>query len=171
MQYEIAPLSKATQIFIMVLFVLVPVGLVSMTVITVNDQQLTWKFAWPVAVIMFLIGLACLRRGVALEGETLQIKAAMYTHQVNIREINLEQAKVVDLQEQPAARPKWRTNGYSLPGGFNAGYYRGQQKQKMFCLVTASKVLRLPMLNGDEILLSLEQPQILLDRLHHLTRS
>jgi len=169
MQYEIAPLSKATQIFIMVLFVLVPIGLVSMTVITVNDQQLTWKVAWPVAVIMFLIGLACLRRGVALEGETLQVKAAMYTHQVNIREINLEQAKVLDLQEQPAARPKWRTNGYSLPGGFNAGYYRSQQKQKMFCLVTASKVLRLPMKSGDEILLSLEQPNILLQQLHRVT--
>jgi len=165
MQYEIAPLSKATQIFIVVLFVLVPIALVAMTVVTVNDQTLTWKVAWPVAVIMFLIGLACLRRGVELEGDTLQIKAAMYTHQVNVRDIDLEQAKVIDLQEKLQARPKWRTNGYSLPGGFNTGYYRGHQKQKMFCLVTAPKVLKLTLHDGDEILLSLEQPQILLEQL------
>ncbi len=171
MQYEVAPLSRVTQIFIIVLFVLVPIGLVSMTVITVNDQQLTWKVAWPVAVIMFLIGLACLRRGVELEGDTLQIKAAMYTHQVNIRDMDLEQAKVIDLQEKLQARPKWRSNGYSVPGGFHAGYYRGHQKQKMFCLITAPKVLKLPLHDGDEVLLSLEQPQILLERLHHLSRS
>jgi hypothetical protein len=171
MQYETAALSKATVIFIIVLFVLLPIGLVTMTVVTVNDQQLTWKIAWPVAVIMFLIGLACLRRGVALEGDILQIKAAMYTHQVNVHDINLEQTRLLDLQEKIQAKPKWRTNGYSLPGGFNAGYYRGYQKQKMFCLVTSPRVLKLPLRDGTEILLSLEQPQILLDRLHHLTRS
>ena len=168
MQYEVTPLSKATQIFIIILFVLVPIGLVALTVVTVNDQQLTWKIAWPVAVIMFLIGLACLRRGVELEGDTLQIKAAMYTHQINVHDLDLEQAQVLDLQEKHAARPKWRSNGYSLPGGFNAGYFRGYQKQKMFCLTTVSRVLRLPLQDGDEVLLSLERPQILLAQLRRL---
>ncbi len=164
MQYEVAPISKATQIFIIVLFVLIPVALVALTAVTVNDQRLTWKIAWPVAVILFLIGLGCLRRGVALEGDLLQVKAAMYTHQVAIQDIDLEHAQIIDLREKRQARPRWRTNGYSLPG-FHAGYYRGHRKQKMFCLVTAPRVLKLPLHNGDEILLSLQRPQILLEQL------
>lgn len=169
MQYEVSALGKATQLIILMLFVLLPIGIVALTMVTVNDQMLTWKIAWPVAVIMFLIGLSCLRREVCLEDMQLQIKAALYTHRVAVAEIDLDQVRIIDLAEQPQEKPKWRSNGFSLPG-FHAGYYRGRNKQKMFCLITAPNVLKLPLQNGTVVMLSLEQPQILLERLQHLTR-
>lgn len=125
----------------------------------------------PVVVIMALVlGLSLLamkRRSVTLVGATLDVRAALFHERTPIGDIDLECARVVDLAERMDLRPAVKTMGMSLPG-FHAGRFRLRGKLvKAFCLITdRSRVLWLPLHNGkDQLLLSVERPQDLLDAL------
>ena len=118
-----------------------------------------------VASIGSAIGLK--RRRVQLHGQVLQVVAGLFSHRVPIDSIDLERARVVDLDEHTELRPAIKTFGMALPG-YSAGHFRLRQKLgKAFCLVTdRRRVLWLPLRDGkNQLLLSLEHPQALLDAL------
>lgn len=107
------------------------------------------------------------RRHVQLQGPVLQVVAGLFSHRVAIDRIDVERARVVDLDERTELRPAIKTFGMSLPG-CHAGHFRLRQKLgKAFCLVTdRRRVLWLPVRDGkQQLLLSLEHPQALLDAL------
>ena len=117
------------------------------------------------AAIACVIGLK--RRRVQLDGQTLKIVAGLFSHRLPVDRIDLEHARIVNLDERNELRPTLKTFGMSLPG-YQAGYFRLRDKLgKAFCLVTdRRRVLWLPQRDGKEqVLLSLEQPQALLDAL------
>ena len=125
----------------------------------------------PVVVIMALVlGLSLLamkRRSVTLVGGVLDVHAGLFRERTPIADIDLERARIVDLAERMDLRPAVKTMGMSLPG-FHAGRFRLRGKLvKAFCLITdRSRVLWLPLHNGkDQLLLSVERPQDLLDAL------
>ena len=129
----------------------------------------------PVLVILSLVlGLSLLamkRRSVNLVGHVLDVRAAMFRERTPIADIDLERARLVDLAERQDLRPAVRMMGMSLPG-FHAGHFRLRGKLvKAFCLITdRQRVLWLPMHNGtDQLLLSVERPQDLLDALRAST--
>lgn len=127
--------------------------------------------AWPVLVLapLLLAGLswAMRRRRVELRHGVLDVRAAMYRKQVPVARLDLARARVVDLAERTELRPLLKTNGMALPG-FHAGHFRLRGKLgKAFCLVTdRQRVLWLPLQGeGQQLLLSVVQPQALLDAL------
>lgn len=129
----------------------------------------------PVVVFLVLVlGIllfAMKRRSVVLAGGVLDVRAAMYRERTQVADIDLARARVVDVTERTELRPLIKINGMSLPG-FHAGRYRLRGKLvKAFCLVTdRHRVLWLPLYNGkDQLLLSVERPQALLDALHAAT--
>ena len=122
-------------------------------------------FVIAVASIGCAIGLK--RRRVQLHGQVLQVVAALFSKRVPVDSIDIERARVVDLDERTELRPAIKTFGMSLPG-YHAGHFRLRQKLgKAFCLVTdRRRVLWLPLRDGkQQLLLSLEHPQALLDAL------
>lgn len=126
-----------------------------------------------VPVVLALLFFAMKRRSVALVGGVLDVRAAIYRERTAVADIDLARARVVDLTEHTELRPLIKTNGMSLPG-FHAGRFRLRGKlAKAFCLVTdRHRVLWLPLHNGkDQLLLSIERPQALLDALHAATAS
>ena len=63
-------------------------------------------------------------RQVSIEGDTLLVAGALlFARKVPIRELALDKARVLDLDEHTEFRPVLKTNGYSLPG-FHAGNFR-----------------------------------------------
>ena len=125
----------------------------------------------PVLVIVVLVLalslIAMKRRSVALVGSVLDVRAALFRERTPIADIDLERARLVDLAERMDLRPVVKTLGMSLPG-FHAGRFRLRGKLvKAFCLITdRHRVLWLPLHNGkDQLLLSVERPQDLLDAL------
>ena len=113
-----------------------------------------------VALVLGVSLLAMKRRSVALVDNVLDVRAALFRERTPTADIDLERARV-DL------RPALKTMGMSLPG-FHAGRFRLRGKLvKAFCLITdRSRVLWLPLHNGkDQLLLSVERPQDLLDAL------
>lgn len=129
------------------------------------------RFLPAVVIVALVLGtllLAMKRRSVQLAGSVLDVRAAIFHERTPITDIDLERARVVDLAERMDLRPAVKTMGMSLPG-FNAGHFRLLGKlAKAFCLITdRRRVLWLPLRNGkDQLLLSVERPQALLDALH-----
>ena len=111
---------------------------------------------------------AARRRRIVLSNRDLQITATLYRKQVPVEAIDLDNARVVSLDEHTELRPMVKTNGFTLPG-FSAGHYRMRNLAKAFCLVTdRSRVLVLPLRDGLTLLLSPEKPRELLDQLLEL---
>src|SRR3990167_6616750 len=120
-----------------------------------------------IALASLFSGISLKRRRVQLQSGVLQVAAGLFSHRISIGDIDLERARVVDLDERTELRPAIKTFGMSLPG-YHAGHFRlRQQLGKAFCLVTERRrVLWLPLRNGkQQLLLSLEHPQALLDAL------
>ena len=93
--------------------------------------------------------------------------AALYRKRVPVADLDLERARVVNLDERTELRPWLKSNGMSMPG-FQAGHFRLRGDfGKAFCLLTQrERVLSLPLRDGKaQLLLSLEQPQALLGAL------
>lgn len=114
--------------------------------------------------------LAMRRRSVSLGNGALEVQAAFYRKRIALAELDLQRARVVDLAEHTQLQPRLKTNGYAIPG-FYAGHFRLRgQPGKAFCLITdRRRVLWLPLRDGSQLLLSLKQPQALLDALRAAT--
>jgi len=118
------------------------------------------------AVVAALL-LAMKRRSVELRDGVLDVRGALFRHRVAVTQLDLARARIVDLAERTELRPILKTGGMSVPG-FHAGHFRLREKLgKAFCLVTdRHRVLWLPLRDGKgQLLISLEQPQALLDAL------
>lgn len=108
------------------------------------------------------------RRSVTLEAGTLVIRAGLNTRRVPTQAIELERARIIDLDAVRELQPGRMTLGSSLPG-YRAGWFRSRQWGKGFYLLTnRRRVLWLPERDGPHLLLSLQQPQALLAALNAL---
>lgn len=120
-----------------------------------------------VPVVLGLLVFGMRRRSVQLRNGVLEVRAALYTKRIATTELDLQRARVVNLDERTELRPGWKTNGYAT-FGFTAGHFRMRKGLgNAFCLLTQrQRVLWLPSRDGKQhILLSLERPQALLDAL------
>ena len=120
-----------------------------------------------VPLVFSVLLVAMKRRSVELRDGVLDIRVALFRQRVAAAQLDLDRARIVDLAERTELRPVVKTGGMSVPG-FHAGRFRLREKfGKAFCLLTdRHRVLWLPLRDGkDQLLLSLEQPQALLDAL------
>lgn len=135
-----------------------------------GEQSTDLRQMWPVLLVLpavfGLLLLAFRRREVALQDGVLVVRAGLHTRKVAVAALDLDAARVVDVREQTQLRPALKTSGMSLPG-FHAGAFRMRDRlSKGFYLLTdPQRVLWLPQRNGGALLLSLVQPQQLLDAL------
>ncbi len=128
-----------------------------------------WLLA-PFFVALLLVAplLALRRRRIAVEGEELVVAASFYTRRVRADALDLDHARIVDLGEHTGFRPMLGLNRFGVPG-FRAGHYLLRNRQRAFCLLTASdRVLVLPQRDGKVLLLSPEKPRDLLGHLREL---
>lgn len=111
------------------------------------------------------------RRRIQLEHGELCITATMFRKRVPVNAIDLDNARIIDLDEHTEFKPRVKTNGFSLPA-FTAGHYRLRNKARAFCLISdRARVLVLPLREGPLVLLSPEKPRELLDGLREVAGS
>lgn len=128
----------------------------------------------PAEMAVMLLALAMLlplmlailrRRRVRLVGDELVVHAGINSTRVRREDLDPAHARVVDLAERTEFAPGIKLNGSALPG-YQAGHFRRLDGQRSFALVTdRHRVLVLPQRDGRRLLLSLAQPQALLDAL------
>lgn len=167
--YAVIPPPAHAWMLLVVLGGALPLGIVG--ALWLSGDPARMRGALPgiliIPVVLALLVLAMKRRAVELRDGVLEVRAALFRHRVAVSALDLERARIVDLRERTELRPVLKTGGMSLIG-FDAGRFRLRDKfGKAFCLLTdRSRVLWLPHRDGnDQLLLSLQQPQALLDAL------
>jgi len=94
--------------------------------------------------------------------DALTIRGSIYGRRVPRNELNLDLARVVDLEQEPALKPRWRTNGVGLPN-YRVGWFRLRDRQRALCFLTRTdRVLYLPTTENFTLLVSAEDPSALL---------
>ncbi|KRG63467.1 hypothetical protein ABB26_12360 [Stenotrophomonas humi] len=131
--------------------------------------------SWGGWLVLPLVGaaltLAYRRRELHLESRQLTIAGTLYTRRVPLSSMRLERARIVSFAENPDFKPGMKSNGFQFPG-FRAGNFHMKDGGKGFCLITDdSRVLVIPLRDGDSVLVSPEQPRALLDELKRLADS
>lgn len=131
-----------------------------------NDLRKMWPVLLILPAVFGLLLYGYRRRAVTLQDGLLVVRAGLGTRKVATTALDLERARVLDLREHTQLRPALKTGGMSLPG-FHAGAFRMRDRlNKGFYLLTdQQRVLWLPQRDGGALLLSLEQPEQLLDAL------
>jgi hypothetical protein len=118
-----------------------------------------------IAVLLGALALAMRRRRIRVEDGALAIDATLYGQRVPVAALDLAQARIVSLREDPELMPVLGINRFGPPG-LRAGYYRLRNGQRAFCLLTSlDRVLVLPQRDGRALLLSPQDPGALLERL------
>ncbi|MGB0514654.1 MAG: PH domain-containing protein, partial [Wenzhouxiangellaceae bacterium] len=166
-EFAVTPPSKVPLVFMASLLVITIVA-VALTGILDPDSGLSWPAVLIVAGIEapIFLGLVLLMRWrrVWLEPGELVVRATFYLKRTPLSAIDCSRLRILDLREHPEAKTVLRTNGVGLPG-FSAGHFRDRGKRKVFALVTRPRVLLIPLTDDSRILLSLEHPRELMNRL------
>jgi len=165
--FKVAAPGKGLPATLLALFI-VPVAGVALAAawsgsagLAVDDVART---ALVAALVIGLIGLAARRRGIAFDGRELVVRATLYTFRIPVDALDPGAARIIDLREQRDARPRLKTNGFAIPG-LQAGYFRDARKRRLMCLVTAPRVLLLPLADGRRLLVSAARPAEMLEQL------
>lgn len=111
--------------------------------------------------VLVAIGFALFPNRIEIDaaGE-LRLRAGIARHRVALAELDADGLQRVDLDRQREFRPRWRTFGTSIPGGFNAGWFRLRNGRKAFVL--ANRRDRLTLLtpaDGPLVLMALDDPE------------
>ncbi len=89
----------------------------------------------------------------------LQIFGDVTNYTVQLENLQLEQARILDLRLEPKLHAAFRTWGTGLPK-YATGYFTLANEQKAFIFVSDdTRVVYIPAIQGEDILLSLEQPE------------
>jgi hypothetical protein len=108
------------------------------------------------------------RHRLQLDGQGLAIVTTFYHQHFALLDLQLDTAKVIDLDEYPELKPMIKSNGMALPG-FRSGWFRSRAFKKLFVATAgATRLLWLPTRKGHDLLLQPRQPQVLLDRLREM---
>lgn len=167
--FAVSPPPAHAWMLLVALGGVLPLGIIGALWFSGQQTQMSGVGMALVAIplVLALLLLAMKRRSVELRDGLLDVRAALFRHQVAVSSLDLASARIVDLREHTELRPVLKTGGMSVIG-FDAGHFRLRNKfGKAFCLLTdRSRVLWLPYRDGKEqVLLSLQQPQALLDAL------
>lgn len=135
-----------------------------------SSDPIAWGTAAFLIVLWLLLDLAMKRHRLQLDSGQLQIRTSFYTRRVALAELQLDQARVVDLDERTEFKPALKTNGYALPG-FKSGHFRLHDGEKAFVAIAGGpRALWLPTTSGKGLLLQPNQPDALLQHLRELAQ-
>lgn len=182
---QLEPPSARTRFIFFLLCVVMPAGLstVAMTLSGNDDMfghpmadiMVPTRLAGPLLVTAFAVVLwllldwAMRRHRLSLDDGALTVTSSFYKDRVALSDLQLDQARVIDIDEHPERKPLLKSNGYSLPG-FNSGWFRSRKFKKLFVATAGGKrLLWLPTTRGHILLLQPRNPKALLDRLHELS--
>ncbi|MAW28747.1 MAG: hypothetical protein CMP98_08105 [Gammaproteobacteria bacterium] len=130
--------------------------------------------AWVMATIAALLLILGLFLGwlafsfghpsVVLTDEDLRLNVPLYGRTIPNAEIAVNQARIVDLNNEPPLNPRFRTNGIGLPG-YRVGWFRLRNGDRALVAITRPKQVLYVPTRDYSLLLSVAEPEELLQAL------
>lgn len=114
-------------------------------------------FAW----LSFSLG----HPSVALTDDGLYVDVPLYGRLIPREEMVVTDTRIVDLNTETMLSPRFRTNGIGLPG-YRVGWFRLHNGDRALAALTRyDRVIYLPTTRGYSLLLSVSEPEVLLQAL------
>ncbi|MSR42705.1 MAG: hypothetical protein EXS19_01560 [Pedosphaera sp.] len=161
--FAIKPASRRTVCWFNSLMVLlgiiagVPVSLAAR-----ESESSLWFGAAVVGFVMLLIGYgahAARHATIEISPDSFRVRGDIYSRRIPLRELLLEEARVVDFAVEPDLRPKWKLCGTALPG-HQAGFFSLHNGQRAYVFLTDTVgVVHLRTRAGGLLLLSPMAPE------------
>lgn len=172
-RFEIVPPGKLATLFTVFIGAVLPMIILVLMVASAKGSR-EWLTAAPAVVILPLVAAVLAwsmhRRAVTLSDAGLTVRRLPWPKFVARSELDLEQARIIDLDEHPQLKPMLRIAGTGLPG-YRAGWFWLRDRRRAYLLLTDTRrVLLLPRHDGQLFLLSLQRPEALLDALRQSAR-
>ncbi len=123
-----------------------------------------------IAAIGLSIAWSVRHRTVRIDERRLIVQAGPFRTNQPVADFDLDAARIVNLNETPTLKPMLKLFGIGLLG-YAGGHFWLRDRSTAFVLLTdPTRVLVLPNRQGRKVLLSMEQPQALLDALRTVAR-
>jgi hypothetical protein len=175
---QLQPVTARTRLLVAVLVVALPllIAATAMALLDRSQQKLIGDSATlTLTCLVALVGAIALaidwgmrRHRLTLDADGLEVATSFYRRRLALAELQIDQARVIDLDERTEFKPVVKTNGTSLPG-FHSGWFRLRNMRKaLVATVGGKRVLHLPTTRGFDLLLQPRRPQALLERLQEL---
>lgn len=173
----LVPASPRAQAWLFGLVVCLPLALVGATELAGrgdNANGIAWHALGGVAAFCLALwaALAVLlrRHRLRLGADGLEVTTTFYRRHFPLAGLDLEAARVANLDERPEFRAMLRTNGVSLPG-FRSGWFRLRSgSRSLVATAGGRRLLWIPTAAGHDLLLQPGDPRALLDALRALAR-
>ncbi|MBE2287691.1 MAG: hypothetical protein IAE77_29810 [Prosthecobacter sp.] len=120
-----------------------------------------------IGALVLMIWLAWSMQNVrfTVSNEGLRLQGDLYGRAIPLKSLKIDEAVVTNLNMDKDHQPKWRTMGTGLPG-YAAGWFKLRNGTKALLYVTdRTRVARIPTTEGYTVLLSVAEPQALIDAL------
>ncbi|GAB3514205.1 PH domain-containing protein [Pseudoxanthomonas daejeonensis] len=122
-------------------------------------------------VLWWVLARLMRRQALVLSPELLEVRSSFYRCRIPLRELKLDQARIVDLDEHTELRTMLKTNGFGLPG-FHSGWFLLRNRRRSFVAIAdGRRKLWLPGSGKHDLLLEATDPAALLARLRALAMS
>ena len=116
---------------------------------------------WAIALaLLLLIGAAVVvalgfrTPNFVVDEQAVRISNSLYGRAIDVADLHLDQARLVDLATSPELSPKWRTNGIGLPGR-QSGWFRLRNGEKALLFLTRrNRILYIPSKSDYVLMLS-----------------
>lgn len=125
-----------------------------------SSSGATWLFILLPAALLLVAAVVFGPRRLRVEvsPEAVQIRGSIYGRTVARHDLDLERARAVDLNSEPALSPQLRTNGIGLPN-YRVGWFRLRNGERALCFLTGNgSVLYLPTKQHFALLISSSDP-------------
>ena len=171
-EFEIPPPGKFAMMFPLIIGIVPTLGILTAIALSGREPKALLA-ALPALLILPLAagGLAWSmhRQKIRLVDKVLSW-GVMPWRRTTVAALDLDAARIVNLDEVRELQPVFKFSGTSLPG-YRSGKFRLRNRQRASLLLTEwRRVLVLPRRDGGPILLSAQKPDALLDALRRASR-
>ena len=89
----------------------------------------------------------------------LRIRGSVYGRQIPMAQLDVQHARVINVNEEPGFGLAWRTNAVGLPF-YSAGWFKLRNGEKALAFVTnRNEVVYVPTADGYSVMLSVVDPE------------
>lgn len=162
--FFITPSGKAPASFRLIMGVVAAAVVVGICIPAVGSFP-PWLLAAGALVLVIVAAAFKGNSRIEVGPGTLRLRVPFYGRTLSIRELDLDQARVVDLSIETGLKLRIKTNGIGLPG-YAVGWFRLRDKQKALAAVTGKQhAVYIPTRGAYCLLLSAQEPQRFLETL------
>lgn len=134
--------------------------------LALQPEPLVWMHILPAMLVMPVVGAVLAwtmrSRKLRLEGDRIRYRL-MPGKTTRLSELDLDAARIVDLEREKSLRPVFRQIGTALPG-YRSGWFWLRNRAKAYVVLSDwRRVLVLPRRDGKLLMFSLQKPEAVLD--------